>query len=103
MDEKKPKKVKEYKVEQWHKEPTGDEMREIVEITEAFEEDGLEVDHEVLREGIVLNNMPKYMTLIDKDMKIDSRSAREKDYFNLQKRQADVSNMSSVKNAGVGG
>ena len=43
------KKAKEFKVEIWHKEPTGDEMREMAEITEAFEEDGIEIDHDAIR------------------------------------------------------
>ena len=39
-------------------------MKEMAEMTEAFEEEGIEVDPEAIRQAIVLDNMPKYMTLI---------------------------------------
>lgn len=62
----KPKKKKkaENLVELWLKDPTGEEMKEMAEMTEAFEEEGIEVDPEAIRQAIVLDNMPKYMTLI---------------------------------------
>jgi len=53
---------KPYVVEMWRKEPTGDELREMAELTELCEETGLEVDPEAIRRAIVHDDMPKYMT-----------------------------------------
>ena len=49
----------------------------MAEITEAFEEEGLEVDPEVIRRAVVNDNMPKYMTLIAKDLEEDRAIQRE--------------------------
>ena len=90
---KKEKKKKQYKVELWQKEPTGDEMKEMAEITECFEDDGIDIDPETIRNAIVNDNMPKYMTLIEKDLKEDRAMQKELDYFSLQERQKDPSSL----------
>ena len=84
---KRKKKQDDSKIELWKKDPTGDELREMAEITEAFEEEGLEVDPEVIRRAVVNDNMPKYMTLIAKDLEEDRAIQREQDYFDLKQRK----------------
>lgn len=58
-----------YKVEIWNKDPTGDELREMAELTECMEEIGIPVDSDTIRRAVVNENKTKYMTLIEKDLK----------------------------------
>ena len=58
-------------------------MKEMAEITECFEDDGIDIDPETIRNAIVNDNMPKYMTLIEKDLKEDRAMQKELDYFSL--------------------
>lgn len=75
---KKAKKVRpEYKVDIWRKDPTGDELREMAELTENLEENGIQFDPDVIRRAVVNENMPKYMTLIQNDLKEDLEYNRE--------------------------
>lgn len=81
MKKKAAKAKPEYKVDIWRKDPTGDELREMAEITENFEENGIKVDPEMIRRAVVNENVPKYMTLIQKDLKEDLEQQKELEYF----------------------
>lgn len=92
VSSKKTKKKKNYTVEIWNKEPTGEELREIAEITECFEENGIEVDPDTIRRAVVNDNQPKYMSLIEKDLLDDRNLQKELDFASLQQRR-DTSNL----------
>ena len=80
---KKTKIEKPYVVEMWQKEPTGDELREMKELTEACEDRGLQVNPQAVRRAIVRDNMPKYMTLIERDIKEAQDELNEANYFSI--------------------
>jgi len=67
----------------WRKEPTAEELKEMVEMIAGFEEDGVDYDQEAVRRAIVSDNMPRHMTLISKDLKEDHGLKREQDYSML--------------------
>ena len=87
LAKKKSKKNKDYTVEIWNKDPTGEELKEMAELTECFEENGIEVDQNAIRRAVVNENTTKYMTLIEKDLQEDRNEQKEKDFFTIQQRQ----------------
>ena len=58
----------------------------MAELTKCFEDLGQEVDQNSIRRAVVRENMPRYMTLISKDLKEDRDYQKELDYFTLQKK-----------------
>ena len=60
----KKKRKTEYKVDIWQKDPTAEELKEMSDLTANLERDGIRVDQETIRRGIVNENVPKHMTLI---------------------------------------
>ena len=59
----------------------------MAELTECFEENGIEVDQNAIRRAVVNENTTKYMTLIEKDLQEDRNEQKEKDFFTIQQRQ----------------
>lgn len=80
---KKKKKDKEHEVEIWKKELNEEECREIEELRRGLAMDGIRVDEDTLRRGIVNENIPKHMTLIGKDLDDDRKEKREDEHFSL--------------------
>ena len=80
---KKKKKEKEHVVDIWKKELNEEECREIEELRRGLAMDGIRVDEDTLRRGIVNENIPKHMTLIGKDFDDDRKEKREDEHFSL--------------------
>ncbi len=59
-------------------------MEEMAEITSGLEANGIPVDPEAIRRAVVNENMPKHMTLIEKEMNEELKFEKETAYFNLQ-------------------
>ena len=56
----------------------------MAEITSGFEANGIPVDPAAIRRAVVNENMPKHMTLIEKEMNEELNFEKETAYFNLQ-------------------
>lgn len=84
------KKVPDFKVEMWQKDPTEEELREMAGITQSLEKSGVRFDPEAIRRAVVKDDMPKHMTLIAKELLEEQRYERELAYFNLQQRQNPI-------------
>lgn len=83
---KKKKKKADYKVDIWHKAPTIDEQKEMNDLQARLERDGVRVDDETIRRGVVNENIPKYMTLVEKDFADDRKERKEDENFTLTQR-----------------
>ena len=71
----------------WNKDPTGEELKEMAELTECLEENGIHVDREAIRRAVVNENKTKYMIAIEKELHEDRSHQKELDYYTLQQRQ----------------
>lgn len=67
---KEPKPIKVFK-----REPIGQELRDIVEVTEMCADRGVEIDQEALKNAIVYDPYPKYMIDVKKEYKENQEKA----------------------------
>ena len=87
---KEPKPIKVFK-----REPMGDELRDIVELTEMCAENGVEVDQEALKNAIVYDPYPKYMIDVNQEYRENRDKAITNNKQELAMRKFNASETNS--------